>query len=105
MGERLQGAPPKSSGQLVFDEQEGTWHCRVRADLCTSDTVTICKLPESVVVQLRADLPEALGGDPYSNVDHVAAPANEARRRRTLDDMRRLSEEIKRSRVYKHAAK
>jgi len=105
VSERWQGAPPKSPGQLVFDEKEGTWHCRVRADLCASDTVTICKLPESVAVQLRADLPEALGADPYSNIDQSAAPAHENPRRRTLDDMRRLSEEIKRARVYKHPAK
>jgi len=106
MGERWNDQMPESSGELVFDEHEGAWHCRVRADLCTSDTVTICRLSDEVAAQLRACLSEPQGFDPYSTVDtgiHQAdaegKPQGRQRgSRRTLDDMRRLSDEIKRAR-------
>jgi hypothetical protein len=61
------------------------------------DTVPLRKLTESAVAQLRASATKAGGVDPYSTADsgiHKTVP------RRTLDDMRRLSERIKRVRLY-----
>ena len=60
------------------------------------DTVRIRALPESALQQdVRADAPER-GFDPYSN--DVGALTAQPGRRRTLDDMRRLSEAILRNR-------
>jgi hypothetical protein len=61
------------------------------------DTVTVNTLPEGAIARLRAEADGVLGVDPYSTADsgiHKTAP------RRTLDDMRRLCEKIKRDRVY-----
>jgi len=59
-------------------------------------TVRIRVLPESAVQQdVRDEAPER-GFDPYSN--DVGTLSAQPSRRRTLDDMRRLSEEILRNR-------
>jgi hypothetical protein len=61
------------------------------------NTVPVRKLTESAIAQLRASTTKGGGVDPYSTADsgiHKTAP------RRTLDDMRRLSERIKRARLY-----
>lgn len=60
------------------------------------ETVRIRVLPESATQQdVRDEAPER-GCDPYSN--EVGASSAQPSRRRTLDDMRRLSEEILRNR-------
>ena len=60
------------------------------------DTVRIRVLPTSAVQQdVGAEAPER-GFDPYSN--DVGAVSAHPSRRRTLDDMRRLSEAILRNR-------
>jgi hypothetical protein len=69
------------------------------ADSC-ADTVRIRVLPESALQSPPPD-PEipVQGFDPYStDIGSLTAPAKP---RRTLDDMRRLSEEIKRNRLAK----
>jgi hypothetical protein len=66
------------------------------------DTVTVNTLPESAIARVRAEAGGVLGVDPYSTADsgiHKTAP------RRTLDDMRRLSEKIKRDRAYESGQK
>lgn len=78
---------------------EGTWYCRIQEHLTDMDTVPLKRLPISAVKKL-ADAPaQPSGGDPYNRdqaiVPQQAAPAS----RRTLDDMRKLSEEIKRMRA------
>jgi hypothetical protein len=64
------------------------------------DTVRIRVLPESAlqpdVQQDAGDEAPERGFDPYSN--DVGAPRAQPGRRRTLDDMRRLSEAILRNR-------
>jgi hypothetical protein len=67
-------------------------------DGVSDDTVPLRKLTESALAHLRASAIKTGGVDPYSTADsgiHRTAP------RRTLDDMRRLSEKIKSERVYK----
>jgi hypothetical protein len=60
------------------------------------ETVRIRVLPESAMQQdVRDEAPER-GFDPYSN--DVGALSAQPSRRRTLDDMRRLSAEILRNR-------
>jgi hypothetical protein len=61
------------------------------------DTVPVRTLSESAVAQPRASATKAGGVDPYSTAD---SGIRKAISRRTLDDMRRLSERIKRVRLY-----
>jgi hypothetical protein len=64
------------------------------------DTVPLLRLPEEVLGQLgEARAPRVEGCDPYSTA--TSAGVSE-KPRRTLDDMRKLSEEIKRSRDRKY---
>ena len=61
-----------------------------------ADTVRIRILPEAAAEQIDADSPQR-GFDPYST--DIGALRERARPRRTLDDMRRLSEMILRNRL------
>jgi hypothetical protein len=61
------------------------------------DTVPLRTLSESAVTQSRASGTKVGGVDPYSTAD---SGIRKAMSRRTLDDMRRLSERIKRVRLY-----
>jgi len=60
------------------------------------DTVRIRVLPASAMQQDVGDQAPERGFDPYSN--DVGAVSAQPSRRRTLDDMRRLSEAILRNR-------
>ena len=61
-----------------------------------ADTVRIRILPESVLEpRSKSEMPPAAGFDPYSTDVGATAPPKP---RRTLDDMRRLSEAILRNR-------
>jgi hypothetical protein len=85
---------PSWTEALMNDKQDGD----VGSSESDIDTVTVNTLPESAIARLRAEADGVLGVDPYSTADsgiHKTAP------RRTLHDMRRLSEKIKRRRVYK----
>jgi hypothetical protein len=62
-----------------------------------SDTVLVRVVSESVPQQCADEAVSARGFDPYStNIGALAVPKTS---RRTLDDMRRLSEQIKRNRA------
>jgi hypothetical protein len=63
------------------------------------DTVRIRVLPESMLQEGANSSAPAPSFDPYST--DIAAQVRE-RPRRTLDDMRRLSEQIKRIREFAH---
>ena len=92
--------PDSQSGRVAFDERgQPVWEWRVdsgefRRDV---DTKQVRKIQEDASAQLQdaPPPPRAVGFDPYSKTN-VAEPAKKPRR--TLDDMRKLSEEIKRKR-------
>ena len=65
------------------------------------DTKQVRQLQEDASVKLgkeAARAPRIEGFDPYST---ATSPASSGKPRRTLDDMRKLSEEIKRNRQQK----
>ena len=64
------------------------------------DTVRIRVLPESMLQEGANSVAAPAGFDPYST--DIGAQAGRERPRRTLDDMRRLSEQIKRIREVTH---
>jgi hypothetical protein len=64
-----------------------------------TDPQQVRQLQEDAAVKLGQEpAPHVEGFDPYSTATSVSAPAKP---RRTLDDMRKLSEEIKRNRARK----
>jgi hypothetical protein len=66
---------------------------------CDADTVPVRHLQEDVSAELRKkSAPRVEGFDPYST---ATSPSSAEEPRRTLDDMRKLSEEIKRNREGK----
>jgi hypothetical protein len=93
--------PDTKSGRVAFDERgSSTWEWRVDTGTFSRDidTQRLRQLQEETAVTLKSETASAPGVDPYS----VTTPlAPEKARRRTLDDMRKLSEEIKRSRREK----
>jgi hypothetical protein len=88
------GSGPKS-GRVAFDERgRSTWEWRVDTDTFSReiDTQRLRQLQEEAAVTLEGEPVPPPGVDPYS----VATPvAPQKTARRTLDDMRKLSEEIK----------
>jgi hypothetical protein len=96
--------PEHPSGRIVFDERgKAVWEWRTetgnfKADI---DTRQVRALQESSDVKLgeTPNQTPASGNDPYRTADGLKPPAEQAPRRRTLDDMRKLSEEIKRARA------
>ncbi len=94
------------SGRIAFDERgNARWEWRTETGSFKSDidTQKVRALQESTGTQLGdahaqpQARPPAPSGDPYRTAD--APRAAEKTPRRTLDDMRRLSEEIKRARA------
>ena len=77
---------------------DGTWYCRIQKDLSDMDTVPLKLLPIRAIEKPAAAAVQPAGGDPYNCDQPVPAAPPESTRRRTLDDMRKLSEEIKRMR-------
>jgi hypothetical protein len=93
--------PDPKSGRVVFDERgRSTWEWRIDTGTFSRDidTKRLRQLQEENAVTLKEDVPPNDGVDPYSV---TAPPAPQKAPRRTLDDMRKLSEEIKRSREGK----
>ena len=93
--------PAPGSGRVAFDDRGqpvGEW--RVKAEVFSRDVDThkLCQLKENAAVKLEDEKPPAAGFDPYSTTVVMNAPKKP---RRTLDDMRRLSDEIKRNRERK----
>jgi hypothetical protein len=95
--------PDSKSGRVTFDERgQSVWEWRVDTDQYSSDvdTKTVRQIQEEVNVTLAEDAPVTApkSFDPYSTVGGPSQPLKK-KERRTLDDMRKLSEEIKRKRA------
>ncbi len=107
--------PDPKSGRVAYDERgQPVWEWRVDTGVFSRDVDTkqMRRIQEDAAVKLRdapAQSRRSVGFDPYSTaVAKEPAPAQEQplkpqppKTRRTLDDMRRLSEEIKRNRLKK----
>jgi hypothetical protein len=93
--------PDPKSGRVAFDERgRSTWEWRVDTGTFSRDidTQRLRQLQEEAAVTLEDEPVPSTGVDPYS----VTAPVIPQKApRRTLDDMRKLSEEIQRSRQRK----
>jgi hypothetical protein len=93
------------SGRIAFDDRgQAVWEWRTetgnfKADI---DTKQVKALQESTDVSLGEAPTPPISDNPYSTGDKREIIAKRAPRR-TLDDMRKLSEEIKRSRAQKKA--
>jgi hypothetical protein len=87
--------PDASSGRVTYDVSTGVFSRDV-------DTKQMRQLQEDAAVKLAEEPapvpPRVEGFDPYSS---ATAPVVSEKPRRTLDDMRKLSEEIKRNRQLK----
>jgi hypothetical protein len=95
--------PHQPSGRIAFDDRgRAVWEWRTENGDFKSDvdTQTVSALQDSTDVKLSGSTPtQPKSHDPYSTAE--APRADEPKRRRTLDDMRKLSEEIKRARALK----
>jgi hypothetical protein len=91
---------PTKSGRVAYDERgQPVWEWRVDTGVFSRDVDTkqVRQLQEEASVELRDEAPpHAVGFDPYSTATTQVEPKKP---RRTLDDMRKLSEEIKRKRA------
>ena len=93
--------PDPKSGRVAFDERgRSTWEWRVDTGTFSRDVDTqrLKQLQEEAGVTLKDEPVPTPGVDPYSVTTPVAPQKTP---RRTLDDMRKLSEEIKRTRQGK----
>jgi hypothetical protein len=95
------GDPGAPTGRIAFDDRgNAVWQWRTDTGTFKSDidTQTVRALQEQTGVKLgETPAPAAApGNNPYSTADNFR-PAD--KKRRTLDDMRALSEEIKRARA------
>jgi hypothetical protein len=94
---------PAPSGRIAFDERgQAVWEWRTdtgtfKADI---DTKQVRALQDAANVDISEPPTPAVSDDPYSTGDKSSLIAKRAPRR-TLDDMRKLSEEIKRARNHK----
>jgi hypothetical protein len=94
--------PQQPSGRIAFDDRgKAVWEWRTATGDYKSDvdTQTVRALQDSADVNLAGAQPAVPNLDPYSSADSPR-PVDKGRRR-TLDDMRKLSEEIKRARESK----
>ncbi|HEY6924960.1 MAG TPA: hypothetical protein VI653_15905 [Steroidobacteraceae bacterium] len=99
--------PQAPSGRIAFDSRgNAVWEWRTQTGDFKSDvdTQTVKALQEDTsgqlgVVPTPTPNSQKVSHDPYSTADGPRAP----QKRRTLDDMRKLSEEIKRTRQGKKA--
>ena len=92
--------PPskKPLGRLVTDDKGNrTWEWRRDEAI---DTAVVKALGEGLSVESSTDTPESC--NPYDRNRSAEKPSSEHdNKRRTLDDMRRLSDKIKRSKHWK----
>ena len=94
------------TGRITFDERgNATWEWRTDTGTFSReiDTQRLKALQESTSAHLQPDAsPASVSGmDPYSSADRSTPPDEPAAPRRTLNDMRELSEQIKRARAAK----
>src|ERR1700733_10432861 len=90
--------PDSKSGRVAFDDRgRSTWEWRVDTGTFSRDidTQQLEQLQEEAAVTLKDEPAPSAGVDPYSVTTPVVPQKTP---RRSLDDMRKLSEEIKRSR-------
>jgi hypothetical protein len=94
--------PDAQSGRVAFDDRgQPVWEWRVDTGVFSRDVDTkqVRQLQEDASVELgKEPAPRIEGVDPYST---ATSPGSPEKPRRTLDDMRKLSEEIKRNRERK----
>ncbi len=94
--------PDPKSGRVAFDDRgQPVWEWRIDEDVFSRDVDTkrMRQLQESAVKLLEDEpAPRPEGFDPYSATIPSGSPPKP---RRTLDDMRKLSDEIKRKRGEK----
>jgi hypothetical protein len=94
--------PSPKSARVAFDDREKPLReCRVDTGVSSrdADTRPVRVLQQDASVKLdKKPAPRAEGFDPYSTATSTGSPEKP---RRTLDDMRKLSEEIKRNRQKK----
>jgi hypothetical protein len=84
--------PDARSGRVTYDVDTGVFSS-------DADTQPMRQLQEDASVELgKEPAPRVEGFDPYST---ATSPGSSEKPRRTLDDMRKLSEEIKRNRERK----
>lgn len=94
------------SGRIAFDDRgNATWEWRTDTGTFSReiDTQRLKALQEAAATHLAQDssaVPDA-GTDPYSSADRSLSPEKPEAPRRTLSDMRELSEQIKRARAGK----
>ena len=97
---------PAPSGRIAFDDRgKAVWECctdtgTFKADI---DTQRVRALQDTTTVSISEKVPTSEpepSDNPYSTGDKREVIAKRAPRR-TLDDMRKLSEEIKRARALK----
>lgn|SRR5579872_958568 len=96
------------SGRIAFDDRgNATWEWRTDTGTFSReiDTQRLKALQESTASTLapEGERPEA-GMDPYSSADRLATPSKPSAPRRTLNDMRHLSEQIKLARLRKKSS-
>jgi hypothetical protein len=104
MGKNSKQDPNEPSGRITFDDRgNALWEWRTDTGTFSSDVDTqrVKALQESTDVQLR-ETTTPTGADPYSTAG--APQVLEQTSRRTLNDMRILSEEIKRARASKKSS-
>ncbi len=95
--------PPVPSGRIAFDDRgTAVWEWRTdtgtfKADI---DTQQVRALQDATNVSINETPSPKASDNPYSTGDKREVIAKRAPRR-TLDDMRKLSEEIKRARAEK----
>ncbi len=97
---------PEPTGRITFDERgNATWEWRTDTGTFSReiDTQRLKALQEAASTHLEPDgSPSSRAGmDPYSTADRAASLDPPAAPRRTLNDMRELSEQIKRARAAK----
>lgn len=88
--------PDPQSGRVVFNDRgspEWEWRLDTGTFSREIDTQRLKQLQEEAAMALQDKPVQPPGCDPYST---TASPAPQKTPRRTLDDMRKLSEEIKR---------
>lgn len=90
----------ESAGRFTFDDRGNTtWEWRTDTGTFSReiDTARVRALQEAAGVKLDEPAAAPEGANPYSTANSPKI-AEKKEQRRTLDDMRKLSEEIKRAR-------
>jgi hypothetical protein len=90
--------PPtrKLTGRPVPDEKGTSWVWHAEGEV---DTALVRALGKELTLGGTPEEKTSRGLNPYDHTS-AASPSQEAGRRRTIDDMRRLSEEIKRTKHW-----